>query len=296
LPLYTGYEEPEGVNKMEDSYGLDSTFDHPCFDAKSCGSTGRIHLPVAPRCDIQCNYCSRKYDCANESRPGVTSRVISPQEAVELVKNAVRLEPRIKVVGIAGPGDPLSNEETFTAMSLVKQEFPHLTLCLSTNGLLLPDNLERLTDTGLDYLTVTVNTLNADTGSRIYSHVTYDGRVLKGIEAAAALLDNQIKGISGAVNKGINVKVNSVLLPGINENEMVSLAQTFRDVGVSVMNIMPLIPQAKFADLPPVSPEIQKEIRRECAVYIPQIYHCRQCRADAVGLLDNDLSGELAMR
>jgi nitrogen fixation protein NifB len=181
-------------------------------------------------------------------------------------------------------------------MSLVKQEFPHLTLCLSTNGLLLPDNLERLTDTGLDYLTVTVNTLNADTGSRIYSHVTYDGRVLKGIEAAAALLDNQIKGISGAVNKGINVKVNSVLLPGINENEMVSLAQTFRDIGVAVMNIMPLIPQAKFAHLTPVSPEIQKQIRRECAIYVPQIYHCRQCRADAVGLLDNDLSGELILK
>jgi nitrogen fixation protein NifB len=296
LPLYTGYVKPEGVNKMEDCYGLDSTFDHPCFDAKSCGSVGRIHLPVAPRCDIQCNYCSRKYDCANESRPGVTSRVISPQEAVELVKNAVRLEPRIKVVGIAGPGDPLSNEETFTVMSLVKQEFPHLTLCLSTNGLLLPDNLERLAETGLDYLTVTVNTLNADTGSRIYSHVTYGGRVLKGIEAAAALIDNQVKGIAMAVHRGINVKINSVLLPGINENEMVSLAQVFRDIGVSVMNIMPLIPQANFVNLTPVTTERQKEIRRECAVYVPQIYHCRQCRADAVGLLDKDISRELILK
>jgi nitrogen fixation protein NifB len=280
--------------KMEDSYGLESTFDHPCFDAKSCGSAGRIHLPVAPHCDIQCNYCSRKYDCANESRPGVTSRVISPQEAIEMVKNAVRLEPRIKVVGIAGPGDPLSNEETFTAMSLIKQLFPHLTLCLSTNGLLLPDKLERLADIGLDYLTVTVNTLNENTGSHIYSYIVYQGQTLKGIEAAATLLENQVKGISGAVKKGINVKVNSVLIPGINDKEMGSLAKAFRNMGVAVMNIMPLIPQAKFADLTPVSPEIQKDIRRECSIYVPQIYHCRQCRADAVGLLDNDLKDKLA--
>jgi nitrogen fixation protein NifB len=94
----------------------------------------------------------------------------------------------------------------------------------------------------------------------------------------------------------MNVKTNSVLIPGINENEMVSLAQTFRDMGVAVMNIMPLIPQAKFAGLTPVAAEIQKEIHRECAVYVPQIYHCRQCRADAVGLLDNDISCKLALK
>jgi nitrogen fixation protein NifB len=120
--------------------------------------------------------------------------------------------------------------------------------------------------------------------------------VLKGIEAAAALIDNQVKGIAMAVHRGINVKINSVLLPGINENEMVSLAQVFRDIGVSVMNIMPLIPQANFVNLTPVTTERQKEIRRECAVYVPQIYHCRQCRADAVGLLDKDISRELILK
>ncbi|MFQ7453900.1 MAG: hypothetical protein ACLRNQ_23780 [Flavonifractor plautii] len=53
--------------------------EHPCFSAQAHFRYGRIHLPVAPRCNIRCGYCDRRYDCANESRPGVTSEVISPK-------------------------------------------------------------------------------------------------------------------------------------------------------------------------------------------------------------------------
>lgn len=53
---------------------------HPCFQESCHGKYGRIHLPVAPACNIQCAYCDRRYDCANESRPGVTSEVISPEK------------------------------------------------------------------------------------------------------------------------------------------------------------------------------------------------------------------------
>lgn len=43
---------------------------------------GRVHLPVAPECNIQCNFCNRLYDCANENRPGVTRRTFGPAEAL----------------------------------------------------------------------------------------------------------------------------------------------------------------------------------------------------------------------
>jgi len=35
---------------------------HPCFNEKAHFSTARIHLPVAPKCNIQCNFCNRKID------------------------------------------------------------------------------------------------------------------------------------------------------------------------------------------------------------------------------------------
>ena len=43
--------------------------DHPCFNKKSHRRFGRVHLPVAPRCNIQCKFCNRQFDCVNESRP-----------------------------------------------------------------------------------------------------------------------------------------------------------------------------------------------------------------------------------
>ena len=55
---------------------------HPCFNSDVRHTTGRIHLPVAPECNIQCNYCDRKFDCMNESRPGVTSAVLGPKQAL----------------------------------------------------------------------------------------------------------------------------------------------------------------------------------------------------------------------
>src|SRR5664279_3378692 len=59
---------------------------HPCFSKEAHTRFGRIHLPVAPACNIQCRYCIRKYDCANESRPGITSRVMTPYEALDRVR------------------------------------------------------------------------------------------------------------------------------------------------------------------------------------------------------------------
>ena len=49
---------------------------HPCFNASAHRTHGRIHLPVAPRCNLQCKFCNRKFDCVNESRPGVTSGIL----------------------------------------------------------------------------------------------------------------------------------------------------------------------------------------------------------------------------
>ena len=58
--------------------------EHPCFSEKACHTFGRCHIPVAPKCNIQCNYCIRDFDCVNESRPGVTTRVLNPDESIVL--------------------------------------------------------------------------------------------------------------------------------------------------------------------------------------------------------------------
>ncbi len=264
---------------------------HPCFGGNH-HKNGRMHLAVAPRCNIKCGYCTRRHDCANESRPGVTSRLEPPQEAIVKVREVMASEllgPIIKVIGIAGPGDPLANEETFETFRLVKEEFPHLILCMSTNGLLLPEKIDLLNELGLHSLTVTLNALNPAVGARIYSHIQYHGRKYTGEEGAAILLANQLEGLKRAAGYGMTIKVNTVYIPGVNEAEVPLIGRKVKELGAFVMNVMPLIPQAEFAAVVPPTPEQLDEVRLANEQIIGQFKHCRQCRADAVGLIGQDV-------
>ena len=270
---------------------------HPCFGGNH-HKNGRMHLAVAPKCNIKCGYCTRKHDCANESRPGVTSRLLTPQEAIEKVRQVMAspvVGPIIKVVGIAGPGDPLANEQTFETFKLVKEEFPHLMLCMSTNGLLLPESIDRLHELGLHSLTVTINAVDPKVGAQIYKHISYHGRHYTGVEAAEILIANQFEGLKRAGELGMTIKVNSVLVPGVNDDQIPLIAARVKMLGAFVMNIMPIIPQADFADIKPPSEVRMAEIRRANEGIIGQFAHCKQCRADAIGLIGQDVTfGESA--
>jgi len=265
---------------------------HPCFGGNH-HKNGRMHLAVAPRCNIKCGYCSRRHDCANESRPGVTSRLLTPNEALVKVRQVMASEllgPMIRVIGIAGPGDPLANPETFETFRRVKEEFPHLILCMSTNGLLLPEKIDELDELGLHSLTVTVNALDPEVAGRVYSHITYHGRRYRGEEAGRILIANQLEGIRRGAYHGMTVKVNTVFIPGVNDHQVPEIARKVKELGAFVMNVMPLIPQAEFAGIVPPSPERLDEVRRANEAIIGQFKHCRQCRADAVGLIGQDLA------
>jgi nitrogen fixation protein NifB len=263
---------------------------HPCFGGNH-HKNGRIHLAVAPRCNIKCGYCSRRHDCANESRPGVTSRLLTPLEALQRVREVVAspmLGPMIRVVGIAGPGDPLANEETFETFRLVGEEFPQLLLCMSTNGLLLPESIDRLNSLGLHSLTVTINAIDPGVGGKIYRYILHGGKRYEGEEGARILINNQLEGVRRAAKLGITTKVNTVLIPGVNDHEVERVAVTVKELGATIMNVMPLIPQAEFASLTPPSNEDLERVRRSNEQIIGQMRHCRQCRADAVGLIGDD--------
>ncbi len=266
---------------------------HPCFSKEAHLRFGRIHLPVAPACNIQCRYCIRKYDCANESRPGITSTVLSPSEALDRVRSLAERNDGITVIGIAGPGDPLANDATFEVLSSINREFPEFTLCLSTNGLLLTDRLQDLMKCGVRSLTITMNAVTPEIAEKIYSWVFYRGKRYSGREAAEILVCNQSRGLRNAIDAGLTVKVNSVLIPGINHLEIPLIAWLAGGKGADIMNILPLIPQAEFEDLRRPSREMIASMRNECKKYMPQMTHCRQCRADAYGILGEDRDMEL---
>jgi nitrogen fixation protein NifB len=270
---------------------------HPCFSAEAHDKFGRIHLAVAPACNIQCRYCERKYDCANESRPGVTSSVLDPWEAVERVETFLERNGKVSVVGIAGPGDPLANEATFTTLHAIRRKFPELTLCVSTNGLLLSERIGELVKAGVRSVTVTINAVSPTIAEQVYSWVLYRGNKYTGIQAAELLVRNQWQGLINAIEVGLLVKVNSVYIPGVNDGELERIAGLAGSFGADIMNVLPLIPQAEFKHLQRPGYEMLHGMRDRLRPHINQMSHCRQCRADACGTLgeDKDMDTEMLL-
>ena len=99
--------------------------DHPCYSVEAHHFFARMHVAVAPACNIQCHYCNRKYDCANESRPGVVSEKLRPEQALQKVFAVAARLPQLSVVGIAGPGDALADHRhTFATCDLISAKLP----------------------------------------------------------------------------------------------------------------------------------------------------------------------------
>jgi nitrogen fixation protein NifB len=85
------------------------------------------------------------------------------------------------------------------------------------------------------------------------------------------------------------VKVNTVYIPGINDDHIPEIAKKVGGMGVYTFNVIPLIPQYKFADIAPPTPEMKKKMQDACAPFVRQMRHCQRCRADAIGRLGHDI-------
>jgi nitrogen fixation protein NifB len=269
---------------------------HPCFNADARHTTGRIHLPVAPKCNIQCNYCDRKFDCMNESRPGVTSAVLEPKQALAYLDKVLERVPHLKVVGIAGPGDPFASpNETMETLRLVREKYPEMLLCVASNGLNIEPYAEELAKLQVSHVTITVNTVDPEIGAKIYSWVRDHKTIYRGEAGARVLLERQLASIKALKAAGVTLKINTILVPGVNEDHVQIVAEEMRALGADIMNCIPLYPVADtpFAELGELSPSAVKELRAKVAAVLPQMEHCTRCRADAVGMLGADQSAEL---
>lgn len=285
---------PESIRKR--------VYNHPCYSEQAHHHFARMHVAVAPACNIQCNYCNRKYDCANESRPGVVSELLTPKQAVKKTLAVAANIPQMTVLGIAGPGDPLANpNRTFTTFRKLDEQAPDIKLCVSTNGLALPDYADELAKHNIDHVTITINCVDPEIGAQIYPWVFWQNKRLTGVEGAKILIERQQRGLEMLVERDILVKVNSVMLPGINDKHLVEVSKIVKAKGAFLHNVMPLIAEPEHGTYfglmeqrGPTPAELQ-ELQDECEGDMNMMRHCRQCRADAVGLLGEDRGAEFTM-
>jgi nitrogen fixation protein NifB len=176
--------------------------------------------------------------------------------------------------------------ETFR---LVRKKYPNIILCVSTNGLAIAPHIPELAELNLSHVTITINAIDPEIGANVYAWTrgALTNRVFRGTAGAQALLKQQLEAITLLKERGITVKVNTIILPGINDQHIAAVAEKVKSLGADIMNCISFIPVADtpLENLPAPGGAMAARVRLQAKAYLPQMAHCARCRSDAVGLL-----------
>jgi nitrogen fixation protein NifB len=262
---------------------------HPCWSHSRHNIWERIHLPVARACNVKCAFCDRTLASAcHTSMPGTSRIIMTPEDAASRAIEELEKRPNLKIVAISGPGEPLANDATLCTLQRVRMAFPAIHFCLSTNGVLLAEQVPNLLRLNVETVSVSMSTVNPQSAARIYEWAILEGDLMHGEKMGKRVIEKQLEGIRRASNAGIRVKVNSILIPSINGGDIDSLARSISKAGATLHNIVPLVPNANMIQMQAPSEREIAMARKTASAYIEQFHHCQQCRSDVVGIPGND--------
>lgn len=180
-----------------------------------------LRVSVTDRCNLRCTYCMPK-----EGLPWLPrEEVLTAEEIGRLVRIFVGLG--VEEVKLTG-GEPTLRPDLVDIVRAVREVGPHLDLSITTNGILLPSLAGPLRKAGLDRVTVSLDSLVGSKYASVVRRRVFQ-RVLEGLRAAE--------------EAGFwPIKLNCVLIRGVNEDEVLSFAELARATGYEVRFIeyMPL--------------------------------------------------------
>ncbi len=188
-------------------------------------SFGRVHtdlrISVTDRCNLRCVYCMPE-----EGLPWIDKReILTYEEIAEIVRAAAKVGVRsIRLTG----GEPLIRKDLKRLVSMLSAIPGIDDIALSTNGLLLAEQVQGLVDAGLKRANISLDTLREDRFEAIARRPGLQ-RVLDGIDAAVAA--------------GLGpIKLNCVVMRGQNDDEVQAFAEMTRDRAVAVrfIEVMPV--------------------------------------------------------
>jgi cyclic pyranopterin phosphate synthase len=178
-----------------------------------------MRISVTDRCNLRCRYCMPE-----DIGKIPMNRLLTYEEIAEVAAAAAELGiTDLRVTG----GDPLVRRETETLIGMLKSIPGIRKVSMTTNGVLLENKLSSLLAAGLSGVNISLDTLKEETFRKI-----------TGFDA----LSDVKRGIRAAVRSGIPVRINSVLLKGVNEGEWRDLAALARDYPMDVrfIEMMPI--------------------------------------------------------
>jgi cyclic pyranopterin phosphate synthase len=180
-----------------------------------------LRLSVTDRCNFRCVYCMP----AEGLRWLPRDEVLRYEEITRLAR--IFVETGTRTIRLTG-GEPLVRRDLPRLVSMLAALHPDLDLSLTTNGFLLRRDARALADAGLRRVNVSLDSLRADRFERL---------------ARRDCLDVVLDGIAAAREAGLSpVKVNVVVMRGINDDEVGDFARMARETGTHVRFIeyMPL--------------------------------------------------------
>jgi len=173
-----------------------------------------IRLSVTTRCNLRCFYCHNE---GVENSP----KELSPEDYEFLFKIARNLG--IKKLKITG-GEPLLRKDLEEIVRYGKKYFNEVSL--TTNGTLLAERAKSLKQSGLDRVNISMDSLRRER----YREITGED-----------YLNSVIEGVEQSIKSGLNpVKINVVIFPKINDNEIFDFIEFSRNYGVIVQFIQPV--------------------------------------------------------
>ncbi len=165
-------------------------------------------------------------------------------------------------------------------------------LCLATNGLNVGPYIDELASLKVSHVTITITAVDPKIGAEIYAWIRDGKRPLRGEAAAQPAIDTPVEAVAELKARGIVVKINSIIIPGVNDEHIPEVARLAAELGADIMNCMPLVPVqgAAFEELPQPDGIMTARVRLASGLHLPQMSHCARCRADAVGLINENMS------
>lgn len=257
---------------------------HPCFDSETRKSTGRLHLPVAAGTNARNKFDDEQYLSALDCKVTAAPTTISPADALAFLGATIDRGVAVDVVGITGPGEPFASPEApLQTLELVRKTYPDITLCVTTNGLGLPDHVDRLAAAGINHVTLLIHSFDPDTVQKIYAWIRPGKRTMPIAEAAKLLIADQKKAIGKLVGAGITVKVNTVVYPGVNDKEISGIASEAAALGATVMHLSTFTPGPDSDTVEPTSPKLLDAARAAAAEHLTVMNGPDPCGSMIIG-------------
>lgn len=186
-----------------------------------------LRLSVTELCNLRCRYCMPAEGVCKKSH----ADMLTEDEMILAVEAAASLGiSKLRITG----GEPLVKKNILSICRRAAAVPGIKEVCLTTNGILLPQLAKPLREAGVRRLNLSLDTLNPDK----YAYITRIGRI-----------EDFWKGFHAALDAGFDkIKLNAVLVGGFNDDEIVPLAELTKQYPVDMrfIEMMPMCDSARF--------------------------------------------------